>query len=79
MEMAARFDPLEIDCGGAGEVDLSLIQLLIAARTGARLAGRTVRLASPASGALLDALQRGGFLSGRPAEDCAFWLQPDKA
>lgn len=79
LDMAARCAALEIDCRGVGEVDLSFVQLLLAARTSARLGGRTVRLASPASGVLLEALQRGGFLSGQSGADCAFWLQPESA
>ncbi|MBK1662930.1 anti-anti-sigma factor [Rhodospirillum rubrum] len=80
-EGGGRYAVLEIDCLGVTEVDLSFIQMLIAARTRARSMGRTLRLAHPASGALLEALERGGFLTGIPdqATDQAFWLQPEKA
>lgn len=73
LEMSSRHSVLEIACDGAAEVDLSFIQLLLAARTTAALANRTVRLARPATGNLLDALQRGGFLTGQPAAHHAFW------
>jgi ABC-type transporter Mla MlaB component len=77
LEMAGQA-VVEIDCSGATEVDLSLVQLILAARVSARNSGRTVTLAQPATGALLEALQRGGFLGaamGQPNSDQAFWLQ----
>jgi ABC-type transporter Mla MlaB component len=69
--------PLEIDCGGASEVDVSFIQLLLAAKASARKRGQGIALAAPASGALLDALTRGGFIAagGLPSEEDAFWLK----
>jgi hypothetical protein len=82
LEMTRRHPALEVDCRGADEVDLSFIQLLLAARLSARLADRTIRLAHPASGALRDALQRGGFLTAttdQAAADKAFWLQAEIA
>jgi ABC-type transporter Mla MlaB component len=69
---------VEIDCSGATEVDLSLVQLVLAARVSARKSGRTVTLSQPATGALLETLQRGGFLGAaadQPNSDQAFWLQ----
>ena len=71
-DMSARHETLEIDCDAAEEVDLSFIQLILAARTSAAMASRIVSLARPASGALLDALRRGGLLAGA---DQGFWLQ----
>ncbi|MEA1672029.1 STAS domain-containing protein [Nitrospirillum sp. BR 11163] len=79
---------LEIDCGTLDEVDLSFIQLLLAARKSAKSAGRILRLARPASGALRDTLHRGGFLmaadlaAGVPASaaqtaDSDFWLHTE--
>lgn len=59
------------DCSVAEAVDLSLIQLLLAARTSARQAGRKFALAAPASGPLLTALQQGGFLP--PSGTDPFW------
>ena len=69
---------MEIDCSGATEVDLSLIQLILAARVSAQKSGRTVTLTQPAAGALLETLQRGGFLGAaadQPHSDQGFWLQ----
>ena len=72
---------LEIDCSGVTEADLSLVQLILAARVSAQRAGRTVRLAHPASGILLQVLEQGGFLQpggDRPTQDQAFWLHAGK-
>jgi anti-anti-sigma regulatory factor len=73
---------VEIDCAAVAEADLSLVQLLLAARKSALKSGGTIVLARPASGALRDVLTRAGILaaSGDPpkAED-AFWLQGARA
>jgi ABC-type transporter Mla MlaB component len=73
-------EPLvEIDCEGVTEVDLSLVQLILAARASARKAGRTVTLAHPATGALRQTLLRGGFIGADtdpPNPDNTFWAQP---
>jgi hypothetical protein len=69
---------LSIDCAGAGEIDLTFIQLLIAARISAHQANRTLWLATPPDGALLDTLTRGGFRAihddGEDG-DPAFWFE----
>jgi anti-anti-sigma regulatory factor len=51
-----------IDCAGADEVDVSFIQLLIAARRAAQRNGKQLRLAAPPEGALQAALTRAGFI-----------------
>ncbi len=56
------------------QIDISLLQLLEAARVYAATGGRTVELAEPATGALLDTLRRSGFLEGMSDEDAKFWL-----
>jgi hypothetical protein len=53
-------------------VDLTLVQTMEAGRKTARDAGRSFRLATPASGALLETLGRGGFLESPGDRD--FWL-----
>jgi ABC-type transporter Mla MlaB component len=50
-----------VDCTGAADVDLSFIQLLLAARASARQANKTVTLVAAPDGPLLDALTRAGF------------------
>ncbi|MDG3439625.1 STAS domain-containing protein [Nitrospirillum amazonense] len=79
---------LEIDCGALDEVDISFVQLLLAARKSARDAQRVLKLAQPVSGPLRDTLHRGGFLmtaelaAGVPAPadqttDSDFWLHTE--
>jgi anti-anti-sigma regulatory factor len=68
---------ITVDCSAATDVDVSLVQLILAARASAQRAGRSIVLAKPASGALLDALERGGFLSTaheHAADHHDFWL-----
>ncbi|MGH7035184.1 MAG: STAS domain-containing protein [Stellaceae bacterium] len=65
-----------IDCEGATEVDVSFIQLLLAARRSAAHRGASLALAAPAAGALRTALERGGFLTAASkggASDSDFW------
>jgi anti-anti-sigma regulatory factor len=68
---------LSIDCSAAPEIDLSFIQLLIAARASALLSHRSVILATRPDGVLLDTLTRGGFrVTQEDQEDKAatFWF-----
>lgn len=68
---------VEIGCGAVAEANLSLLQLIIAARASAREAGRTVVLAQPTAGALLETLSRGGFLAASADQsnpDQTSWL-----
>ncbi len=60
-ETFARHPSILIDCGGADEVDLSFVQLLVAARASAQRLGNSVALAERPDGALLDAFTRAGF------------------
>ena len=60
-----------VDCGAAESVDLTFIQLLLAARLSARQAGKPFSLAAPATGALRAALEQGGFLPPSGADP--FW------
>ncbi len=68
-----------IDCAGATEIDLTFLQLLVAARVTAHALGREVVLAACPDGPLLDALTRGGFLVATESgtgETPAFWFTP---
>ncbi|MGK9054395.1 hypothetical protein QTA58_07875 [Neorhizobium sp. CSC1952] len=56
------------------QADISFIQLMEATRIYAGTAGKHITLAEPAGGAVLDTLQRGGFLEGMSEEDAKFWL-----
>lgn len=64
-----------VDCAAVTEVDVSLIQLLLAARASARLNGKAVALTAPANDALRTALLQGGFLrDDADGPEAAFWL-----
>lgn len=69
---------IEIDCSGATEIDLSFLQLLIAARLSAAGQGSTLVCRGPVSGSLHDALIRSGF-TGAAADTSpaalSLWLQ----
>lgn len=66
---------VDVDCTDASEVDVSIIQLLLAARLSARRAGKALRVLT-GDGVMLAALQAGGFLT--PPVDAAgsdaFWI-----
>jgi ABC-type transporter Mla MlaB component len=70
-----------VDCSAATEIDLSLIQLLLAARRTAQRAAKTLLLAGADNAALRTALLRGGFVPAAPdcdpggvGPDTEFWL-----
>ncbi len=71
-----RHPSVSIDCSAAAAVDLSFIQLLIAARNSAERAGTSVTLAPRPAGAMLDALTRGGFHLTQDAQTDSetFWF-----
>lgn len=67
---------LSIRCSDAIAVDLSAVQILIAARRSAEARGIRLTIAGPPGPAMADALQRGGFLlaDGRPTGADAAWF-----
>jgi anti-anti-sigma regulatory factor len=71
----AEHASVHIDCTAAETVDLSVIQILFAARQSALRAGKQLTLAAPAGGALRIALEQGGFPPSGNAEqgDDPFW------
>ena len=71
LEALAEHSAVLVDCGAAETVDLTAIQLLLAARLSARRAGKDLSLTAPAGGALLAALEQGGFLPSSGADP--FW------
>jgi len=64
---------IRIDLSEADEIDLTLIQLIESARRTAGGARISLELAAPASGELLDVLNRGGFLE-TTTDARIFWL-----
>jgi len=73
LDALAEGSLIELDCTAVEEADLSFIQVLLAARSGAIRMGKTLRLAAPAQGALRGALERGGFVGGSTAGEDQFW------
>jgi hypothetical protein len=71
-----------LDCGAVTEVDLSFVQMIVAARRGAGGMGRRFALLHPPGGPLLGVLVRGGLL-GDPAAPAAtdpdLWSSEGKA
>ncbi len=65
---------LELDLDEDVQADLSFIQLIESARIYAGTAGRKLVLSKPATGSLLDVLDRAGFLEDMSADDRLFWL-----
>ena len=71
---------VRIDCTAATDLDLSFIQLILAARRSAAAVGKTLSLAYPANGALLVRLMQAGLVGPQvSAADQAFWLNKEVA
>jgi len=72
---------VEVDCSAATEIDLSVVQLILAARKSALAAGKRLVLAQPAAGVLRGVLERGGFLpsdgGSRATDEETFWSKGD--
>ncbi len=71
----AHNEDVTIDVSSLSDVDLTFVQLIESARRAAADRGRTIRLRAPAQGALLQVLQRGGFLGPEDPERSDFWLK----
>ena len=69
---------LDIDCSAATEIDLTFIQLLIAARVSTCAGGGRLSLAPCPHGVLLDTLTRGGFRLA-PEPGGGFWFTGEAA
>jgi hypothetical protein len=69
---------IDIDCSAATEIDLTFIQLLIAARVSTRAAVQRISLAPCPDGVLLDTLTRGGFRVVRE-NGGSFWFTGEAA
>ena len=64
-----------LDVDDVTETDLSFIQLIESARRKAGETGCGFTLRHPAAGAVLEVLQRGGFLGDDLSDRDTFWLQ----
>lgn len=60
------------------QVDLSFVQLVVAARKHAEEKAGRVLLARPATGELHEALKRGGFLDEMTPDAAQFWLHQEQ-
>jgi hypothetical protein len=67
--------PVLLDIESVEDTDLTFVQLVEAARRKAGETGRDFTLRQPAGGAILEVLQRGGFLDDEQSERAKFWLQ----
>lgn len=67
-----RADVLTLDVSAIGEIDLTFLQLMEAARLSAAASKKRLALSAPAEGKLQELLQNGGFLHEAKAR--AFWL-----
>lgn len=65
-----------LDLSGITDIDLSFIQLVLAARRSAAATGGAVTLAAPAEGLLKDVLKRAGLIADGEqfSDETAFWL-----
>jgi len=70
-DMLAQRTRIELDATGATHVDISFIQLALAARRSAEASGKTLVWAAPAGGALREALVCGGFISAVSGRESA--------
>ena len=70
-----RENSVTIEIDGLEEADLTFIQLIESARKSAAEGGRSIQLRKPAEGAVLQVLQRGGFLDPEDRDRMNFWLQ----
>jgi len=66
-----------LDASAVAGADLSLLQLVEAARQHAVREGKTIRLTAPANPVLAGLLERAGFLAAASPDTSAFWFHGD--
>lgn len=79
-ELASKLeqnDAIELDLTAVAEADVSLLQVVCAARGQAERDGKGMRLTSPANDDLTALLERAGFLTDIPSADQNFWFHGD--
>ncbi len=64
---------LAVDLTEVVDADVTLVQLLESARRTAAQSGVAIHLRAPAQGAVLQMLERGGFLTDPPDARTLFW------
>jgi len=72
---AALQEPVDIclDCADVTQADVSFIQIILAAHRSAQASGKVLALSAAPEGALLSALQRGGFAQ-ESSTDPGAWI-----
>lgn len=70
-------DTVVVSVPEGAEADLSFVQLMESSRRQANAEGKTFKLLSPASGSLLNVLERAGFIETFDKEDLKFWLHKE--
>lgn len=70
----AEHNAVAIDLANTAAVDIAGAQLLYSALVHAGMRNKTLTLAQPAQGPLLDTLTRGGFLDAMTAQERQFFL-----
>jgi ABC-type transporter Mla MlaB component len=75
-QLNKRQAKVELDVSSVTEIDVSGIQLLLAARASALKAGKTLTIAQPLPEPVRVVLQQGGFLAAEGGTDMSdsFWL-----
>ncbi len=61
MQALSKHNAVILDCAGASEIDLTFVQILVAAGRTAANAHKRIDLQSPPTGPLAEALRRCGF------------------
>ncbi|MDR3437985.1 STAS domain-containing protein [Telmatospirillum sp.] len=69
-----NYHDIEVDSESVAKIDVSIIQLLIAARASATRRGIALTMKHPVGDALLETLRRGGFLSEPLSANSDFWI-----
>lgn len=72
-EAAQSYDPVEIDIGSLTGLDISIVQLLLAARKSAARRGRNFTLSGTLTEQVREFLAGVGLIEHQDADD-AFWL-----
>jgi anti-anti-sigma regulatory factor len=73
VEAMARDGAVVVNLDDVADADLTFAQLLEAARRTATAKGQEIRLEKPAEGAVLQVLQRGGFMEPDDSDRLNFW------
>jgi hypothetical protein len=74
LDALAAADAVQLSIAADAEADLSFVQMIEVARIDAARQRKQLRLSAPASGQVLQTLQRAGLTTGMSAESREFWL-----